>query len=118
MGFSVGAELIWGIPVKAVDDDGEPTPFWDEEHDDWREFEDLALATYGHYDDEPRAILTSPRIGKIRGDAWDPKPVDVVDDLLVTDKVPSKANDAARAAGLDVNFYGPEAGWYLVASYG
>lgn len=120
MGFGADAELIWGIPVLSHDEEGEPTAFWDEEADDWREFEgELEVRTYGHYEDEPRAILTSTRVKRYAADCWDPSPIPVCDlaTELTNDKVYSKSTDQARASGLDVSFYA-SAGWHLVASYG
>lgn len=119
MGLYSNAELIWGIPILAHDEStGEPTAFWSEENEDWREFDGLKIDTYGHYEDpdNQRAILTSERVKPFRADCWDPKRLES-DALNVSDKVFSKSEDAARAAGLPVSFYG-EAGWYLVASYG
>jgi hypothetical protein len=91
MGLYADAELIWGIPVVAFTDE------WDDETDN------------------TRGILTTTRVKGYRGDCWDPT---AVEDIQISDKARSKSNDDARAAGLDVSFYGPEAKWWLVASYG
>lgn len=102
MGLYASAELIWGIPVEAYDEDGNPTPFWDEDAADWREFEgEIEVYHYGHYDDPdgPRGILTSTRVKQYRGDCWDPTAISV------TDLVTAEAFDES-------------AGWWLVASYG
>ena len=104
---------------------------WKAEHPDWeprraawyemkRQAEALVglkIVTYGY--DGSRAILTSPRIKPIRGDAWSTKrvyPGDITDERD-RDKVYSKANDWARSFDLGVDFYA-DAGWWLVASYG
>lgn len=117
MGFSASAALVWGIPVLAYDDDGEVTQFWDEEVDDWREFNDgsLVIFTYGHYD-EPVGILTTTRTKPITCHCWDGPEAVTPSNLTVSDKVYSKSEDDARAAGLDVSFYA-SAAWWLVASY-
>lgn len=121
MGIYSDADLVWGIPVLAYDEDGEPTPFWDEEAEDWREFEgELEIFSYGHYEDpdNQRGILTSTRVDKYNADCWTPTrvPKDLPSEIFY-DKVYSKSNDQARCAKLDVNFYS-DAGWWLVASYG
>lgn len=123
MGFDADAHLIWGIPVLAYDPDtGEASPYWDEENDDWREFEgELYVYHYGHYEDPdgPRGMLTSKRIEMLTADCWTPIPVmayELVNEST-DDKLYSKTQDQARAAGLDVSFYG-DARWWLVASYG
>lgn len=122
MSLGANAELIWGIPVTAYDDEGEPTQFWDEDDDDWREFEgELEVRGYGHYEDPdgPRGILTSTRVKSISGDCWTPERVYGLDlaNEMNNDKLYSKSSDQARASGLGVTFYG-DAGWWLVASYG
>lgn len=117
MGFYATGELIWGIPIQSHDSEGEPTPFWNEEEDDWREFEgELEVRVHGHYDAEPEGILSSTRVESKIAFCGDTTPITPFD-LSVPDKVFSKANDAARAAGLDVDFYS-DAGWWLVGNYG
>ncbi len=117
MGLTADAELVWGIPVLAYDEDGEPTRYYSEDDEDWREFEDLTVRTYGHYEDPdgPRGILTTERVEPLQGSCWEPLRLSALPSI--SDKVPSKANDAARAADLDVDFY-TDADWHLVASYG
>lgn len=116
MGLYASAELIWGIPVAAWGEDGEPTPFWDEAEDDWRKFEgDIEVRPYGHYENEPLGILTSTRIKPIT--SFD-EPVAVnPKDLGPNPVLTLQAEDQAREAGLPVSFYGGVR-WWLVASYG
>jgi hypothetical protein len=118
MGFDPSAELVWGIPVESCDDEGEPTKFWNEDDDDWSmeiyDDDELTLVFHGYHDGEPQAILTSRRVQTLSAYAGETTEVSLP---IVSDKVPSKANDRARALGLDVDFYG-EAKWWLVASYG
>lgn len=123
MGLSVDAHLIWGIPVRSHDEYGDATAWWDEERDDWRSFPDtgLEIVAYGHYNDPDteRGILTSTRVKDYEGDCWSPMNIEP-NDLATTsnhDKLYSKANDAARCLGLDVDFY-VSASWWLVAGYG
>lgn len=129
MGLNPDAELVWGIPVLAYNENSwdderdayEVTEFWDEDAEDWREFEgELEIHQWGHYEDPDniRGILTSTRMEKFSADCWDPAliPSNLPDELIY-DKVYSKSNDQARAAGLNVNFYG-QASWWLVCSYG
>lgn len=122
MGLGADAELIWGIPVLAYDEDtGEPTKFWNEEDEDWNTFEgELEVRQFGHYEDPDnhRGILTSTRVEPVSAGCWTPTPVpsDLASEIN-NDKLYSKSNDQARASGLDVNFYG-QANWWLVASYG
>ena len=120
MGLCACADLVWGVIVVAYDDDGNATKFWDEEDDDWWELGDdspLDIRQFGHYNmDEPVAILTTKGVKAISVYGYDPKVVTPAD-LDVPDKAVSKAQDAARDAGLDVSFY-TRAAWYLVASYG
>lgn len=123
MGFSESAELVWGIPVEPYDSDtGDPSQFWDEEDDDWRrdiyhDDDELTLVPYGNYEvvDGDLAILTSKRIKSISAGCCECQEVSQ-DALIVSDKALSKAQDRARALGLDVDFYG-DATWWLVASY-
>lgn len=116
MGLVADAELIWGVPVLAYDEDGEPTPFWDEDNDDWREFEGLEVRTFGHYEDPdgPRGILTSERVEPVQGSCWEPARLSELP--AISDKVRAKAIDAAEAQALDVDFFAAD--WCLVASYG
>lgn len=128
MGLYSTADLIWGIPVESHDENGDPTPFWDESTNDpygyWREFEgEIEVVPYGHYEDPDsrKGILTTTRVKRYSSDCWrpvviasDPRELDVG---AYNDKAISKSEDQARAAGLDVSFYG-EAQWNLVASYG
>ena len=121
MGFSASAELVWGIPVAAYDDDGNATQFWDEEEEYWRSFGDgsvLDIHHFGYYADMDgiTGILTTKRIKMIMCHDYGPKAVVPVE-LEVSDGVVSKAEDDARDAGLDVSFYA-SAAWYLVVSYG
>lgn len=126
MGLGADAELIWGIPVLAYDENtGEPTPFWDEENEDWREFPDttLKIRQYGHYEDPDnhRGILTSTRVEPHMADCWEPTPItrwDIQDDLN-NDKLYSKCSDELRSCHIEgyTTFYG-EAKWWLVASFG
>lgn len=121
MSINSVAELIWGIPILAYDEDGKPTEFWDEEGEDWRNLEgELEVVGYGHYaDDDMRGILTSARVEALSADCWTPQNVEPgsLATSAKNDKAYSKANDAARAQGLDVNFYS-QASWWLVASVG
>lgn len=146
MSFTPSASLIWGIPVTAYDDDGNPTPFWDphrycepddpscslydenpdeyysgDHEGDWRQFEgELIVVPYGHYlDDEQKGILSSTRMEVHRGDAWEPQAISEYDlpGMSTHDKAYSKSSDQARVQDLGVNFY-EQAGWWLVASYG
>ena len=129
MGLGVNAELIWGVPVVAYDDegwdderDGYPvTPFWDLEREDWREFEgEIYVRGFGHYEDDvPRGILTSSRVEPYRGDCWEPKLISphYLDTAATNDKLYSKSEDQARYNKLPVSFY-QDAGWWLVAGYG
>jgi hypothetical protein len=119
MGLGASAELIWGIPVVSHDEDtGEPTPFWDEENEDWREFEGLEVQTYGHYeDDTQRAILTSPDVPRFQGDCWDPKSVgdrDLDVDSYHDGAVQDFTN---RVIELDESLL-DNRGWWLVSSFG
>lgn len=113
MGLAASAELIFGIPISACDDAGEPTVFWDpnqwgEDEGDWREFDEyqreyIEIRTFGHCDDfADRAILTPTRVESFSGDCWNPTTISEFD-LKVSDKALSKATDAARSAGLDVS---------------
>lgn len=121
MGLSARAELIWGIPVVAYDEStGESTEFWDEEREDWRKFDgEIYVEGFGHYQDpdNKRGILTSKRVETYSGDCWEPTYINGNFELVVSDKVYSKSEDQARAAGLSVRFY-ESASWWLVASYG
>lgn len=129
MGLNSDAELVWGIPVLAYNENSwdderdayEVTEFWDEDAEGWREFEgELEVHHWGHYDDPDniRGILTSTRMEKFSADCWDPTRIPSnLPDELIYDKVYSKSNDQARDAGLDVDFYN-QAGWWLVCSYG
>lgn len=116
MGIYSNAELIWGVPVAH----SEHPELWSEEDEYWREDlgGELKVKPFGHYEDpdDDRGILTSTRIKSFRADCWDPVRIDDFD-LSVSDKVPSKSTDQARAAGLDFNFYA-DAGWHLVTSVG
>ena len=128
MGLYATAELVWGIPVVAWDeskwDDNighPPTPFWDEENEDWREFDgEIYVRGYGHFEDydNKRGILTSTRVEAYTADCWDPTrlPNDLPN-TLTNDKLYSKSEDQARYNNLPVSFYA-DAGWWLVASYG
>lgn len=77
MGIYSNAELVWGVPVLAWDENtGDATPFWDEEAEDWREFPDgIEVDGYGHYEDpdNTRGILTTKKIERYRADCWEPK---------------------------------------------
>lgn len=124
MGCSPSADLVWGIPVLAYDEDtGEATQWWDEDREDWREFPDseLTIVHYGHYEDpdNQRGILTSTRVEKYWADAWDPVRVTPIDlaTQMTNDKLYSKSEDQARYLNLGVSFYA-DARWWLVASYG
>lgn len=124
MGLYANAELVWGIPVLAYDEEtGDPTPFWDEENEDWREFQgDLEVHHYGHFEDpdNTRGILTSSRVQKYRGDCWDPtrvKEFGGVKGIHVRPEDRARAETYAAANGLDLDFHG-DADWWLVASYG
>ncbi len=125
MGLGAGADLIWGIPILAYDEEtGEPTPFWDEENDDWISLPgELEIRTYGHYDDpdNQRAILTSSRVEHYSGDCWEPtqiNPIDL-DTEMNNDKAYSKSSDQLREANIEGydTFYG-RARWWLVADFG
>lgn len=116
MGINSSAELIWGIAVTR----SKHPELWSDEEEYWRDDleGELEVHPFGHYEDpdDDRGILTSSRIKHFRADCWDPKAISDMD-LSVSDKVPSKSNDQARAQGLDLNFYS-DASWYLVASVG
>lgn len=122
MGINSDAELIYGIPVEAYDEDGEPTQFWSESEDgdDWLEFVGgLEIVPYGHYEnpDGPRGILTHSDFPKFRGDCWDPTPVPIIEldiRLMKLERVTKMAQDAGLN---DVKFY-RDGQWNLVASYG
>lgn len=129
MGMSADAELIWGIPVLAYVEDSwdeeregyAVTQFWDEDSGWWRDLPgELEIHNWGHIEDPDnmRGILTSTRMERFSADCWDATEVPAnLPDMGLQDKVYSKSNDQARAAGLDVNFY-ESAGWWLVCSYG
>lgn len=118
MGLYAGAELIWGIPVLAWDDEGEPTPFWSEEDEDWREFDGLEVVTYGHYEDPDRAILTIKGSKRYDGDCWEPTPVSArcldMDEVNVyQEEWPERLERNGLADYLD-----EASGYWLVASFG
>lgn len=59
MGRSVDATLVWGIPVSAYDEHGEPTQFWNEAEDDWIDFEEIEAKRSGvsnPWDDLPDEV--------------------------------------------------------------
>jgi hypothetical protein len=123
MGIYSSAYLTWGVPILAYDDEGEPTPFWDEESEDWREFEGLTVEAYGHYEDpdNTRAILSIKSIPQFSGDCWTPKAVGDRD--LDVESYHGDALD--RFIELVLQHFGDdgdamlnERGWYLVASLG
>jgi len=132
MGLGCDAELVWGIPVLAYNEDGgwdyihdryPATPFWDPEREDWQRFEgtDLYVYQYGHYEDPDniRGILTSRRVEPRSGDCWTPTLIVARElaDECTNDKLYSKSEDQARSLGLPVSFYA-DAQWWLVASFG
>jgi hypothetical protein len=116
MGLYSNAEMVWGIPVLAYDEDtGEPTPFWSEEDEDWRELPgELEIRQYGHYEDpdNQRGILTITSIESYRADCWEPT------------RAPTTSPAAAqRLAFLDqIRMFSKPLtempGWWLVASFG
>lgn len=124
MGYYPSADLVYGIPIRSHDEDGEPTFWWSEERDDWLDLsehaDNLEIVNYGHYEDPDaqRAILSSPRVERFYTDAWEPACVSPDDVEIHNDKALSKASDSLRALGAPTpSFYGV-AGWYLTASYG
>ena len=120
MGLGADAELVWGIPVVAFDEDSDwdyennrygPTPFWDVERDDWRTFDgDLYVRQYGHYKDpdNKRGILTSKQLQSYSGDCWEPLSLGKYE----VDAFIEAVVDAGFEALLE------KRGWWLVASYG
>jgi hypothetical protein len=126
MGLYANAELIWGIPILAFNEDtGEYTEWWvgddDDDDADWRELSgDLVIRSYGHYDDPDnhRGILTVPSVKSYRADCWEPTRIDVLEARRYNIiGICAKANREAKESGLDVDFH-TQAGWWLVASYG
>jgi hypothetical protein len=124
MGLDASATLVYGIPLAAYDNDGEPTFWWDEDAEDWRDIpkdheHNLAYEHYGYYDGDPQVILTSPRIENWTAYAGEECRVDPPNVEMLHDKALSKATDSLRAMECPEpeTFYG-EAGWYLIASYG
>lgn len=120
MSFYSTAELVFGVPVYAYDDEGDSTPFWDEENDDWIDLPDdfrFEFHYFGHYDnvDGDAAILRIKSTPEWRGDCWEPKPVDP-GEMVVRELDIYKAAGQAAALKLPVDFR--DAKWYLVASYG
>ena len=122
MGLSPSAELVWGIPVLAFDDECEPTQWWDEKNDDWRTFPgtELYIEGYGHYEDPdgPRGILTSKALPHFSGDAWDPTLIGKWE-FNVEDYAPDAVEsflDDVIDSGLERHLGGQ--GWWLAASYG
>lgn len=117
MGLNADAELIWGVPVLAYDEEtGEPTQWWDEPGGDWVSLPGgLEVVQYGHYEDPDnhRGILTHKDVKRYRGDCWEPTRV-CADLSYNTDY--KEVQRQALNAGLDVNFY--KADWWLVSSYG
>lgn len=124
MGLDPSAALVFGIPIRSHDDDGEPTFWWDEDARDWIDLTEyahmLVIVSFGHYEDpdSERAILSSPRVDRFSGDAWEPARVDPVNVEMYNDKALSKASDALRALGAPISTFYGEAAWYLTASYG
>jgi hypothetical protein len=126
MGLYASADLVFGIPIKAYDEDTSEYGFWwDEEEDYWRDIpaehmDNLYIVEAGHYEafeSDRVAILTSPRINRWSADAFEPVPVEPGDSSLYNDKALSKAEESLRALGAPESFYG-QARWYLTASYG
>lgn len=120
MGLYSDAELIWGFPVlDHQEESGEPTIFWNQDEEDWRQFENcLELRSYGHYEDPDanRAVLTSNKVNHFMGDCWDPKHVP---SLHVPQQQIRIANSALIQEGLFSSEYDfMNAKWWLVASYG
>lgn len=125
MGLYSTAKLIWGIPVNAYDENtGEPTPFWDEEAEDWRSLEgDLYVASYGHYEDtEQQGILTSKRVNRHSGDCWEPKEIsnsDLNTALHIDHRTRATCDAALLRSGIgDHGDFFADARWWLVASFG
>lgn len=119
MGLYCNAELIWGILVAAYDEEeGDPTQFWNDEDDDWREMAGkIEVQGYGHYEDPNNTlgILTTDRVKSFSADCWNP--VALTDDLSVSDVTIALSNDEALASNLSgVDF--ATARWHLVASFG
>lgn len=117
MGLHASADLIWGIPISAYDDEGEPTEFWNEDDDDWREFEGLDIVQFGSYEgDEPRAILTTKSIERFSADAFSPTriPLRYLDDNFIVESIEGFWT-AMEKHCLPQN---QAPGWCLVASYG
>ena len=120
MGLNANAELVWGIPILAFDEEGEPTRFWNDEDDDWNEApEGLDIRTYGHYEDpdNQRAILTLKDIDHYDGDLWEPTRVPVRDMDIMHETYKDSMTVWLIQADMDELLSEPM-DWFLVASYG
>lgn len=119
MGIGANAELIWGVPIRGTDDEGEPTQFWDEESEYWLDFEgDLEIVPYGHYEDsEDMAILTTKAIKRYL--AWCDEGVRVPERDLDVQAYFSDEVEVFVAAVAEIDDSLPcKAGWWLCASLG
>ncbi len=118
MSISSDAELVYGWPVLAFDEEsGEATPFWDEEEEDWRDFEHLAAQTYGHYEDpgNERGILSFKGLASFQADCWTAERIPV--SSMPLPRLSLLVNGCAEAAALGLDSAAGPA-WYLVASVG
>lgn len=103
MGFSADAQLVFGIPIQAHNDDGDPTVWWDEEADDWIDFAELQLKQDGHanpWDSLPDELNYGPRELYERWESANPGW-----NKAIANWADMKAA-AARALNLDIQTYG------------
>lgn len=119
MGLNASGEVAYGIPIVSHDDyDGEPTPLWDEDNEDWSEkiyeAQCLDLVTFGHYEcyDSAQALLTLKNAPTFHAYDYEPVPLDLT--LIDENQLEKAVVEARDKFGLDFT----QAKWYLVASYG
>lgn len=122
MGLNADAQLVWGIPVLAYDDDYEPTGWWDEENDDWRSFPgtELTIRMYGHYEDpdNKRGILTLKSAESYLADCWEAVSISArYLDMNEENEYKDAMYEVLHEAGLAEVLSEPM-GWWLVVSYG
>lgn len=121
MGLYATAKLIFGVPIRAYDEDGEPTMWWDEDDGDWNqncEGEHWTLRTFGHCDsDETQAILSPKGVESFSGDCWDPTlvPINALNGFWLG---VFEAQRAFEAAVPEADVKLTDSKWWLVASYG